>query len=71
MKEIMNQRLNARPRHLWLIGALMLPLTACNGGISGVTPTGYSDAYRVGLTNLGYEVDCIGPHTQFLQSALR
>ncbi|TSA80829.1 hypothetical protein FNU79_15975 [Deinococcus detaillensis] len=48
---------------VWLLWALVLPLAGCNGGISGVTPTGYQDAYRVSLTNLGYEVDTSGKIT--------
>ncbi len=50
--------MNGRWSHkIWLLGALMLPLAGCNGGVSGITPTGYQDAYRVSLTPLGYEID--------------
>ena len=47
---------NKTSHQLWFLGALMLPLTAC----SGLTSTPYEDAYRVSLTNLGYEVTPAG-----------
>ncbi|GAA3998406.1 hypothetical protein GCM10022631_06510 [Deinococcus rubellus] len=60
----MKHEKNRRYSHkIWLLGALMLPLVGCNGGVSGITPTGYQDAYRVSLTNLGYEVDTTGKIT--------
>ncbi|AWN24052.1 hypothetical protein DKM44_13070 [Deinococcus irradiatisoli] len=47
--------MNGRWSHkIWLLGALMVPLAGCNGGVSGLTPASYQDAYRISLTSLGY-----------------
>ncbi|WP_420596007.1 hypothetical protein [Deinococcus sp.] len=54
---------NPKQHSLWLLTALALPLAGCGVGVNSLAPTPYTDAYRVSLTNLGYEQDTSGTIT--------